>query len=107
MRGVAKKRTRGCGVVAKFMTPEPFRLVAGHVSLFPRHFEKLMLIPAEAARVAPARNAVAFCTGRGTIIRAIREIMQNARRLLARAPRARQARGLTDEGMQMITRPEG
>lgn len=40
-----------------------------------------------------------------TIIRAIREIMQNACPFTRQG--ARQARGLADEGMQMITRLEG
>lgn len=65
--------------------------------LFPRHFEKLMLMSSEAVKAQSS-----FAT---TIIRAIREIMQNACPFTRQG--ARQARGLADEGMQMITRLEG
>lgn len=87
--------------------------MTGHVSLFLRHFEKLMLIRKRPGSREYDTKCRCVLYRQGTIIRAIREIMQNARRLLARAQGAERAvctvwpRGLVDEGMQMISPLEG
>ena len=74
------------------------------MSLLPRHFEKLMLMEDRARTATPkCRMRRGGFVHRGTIIRAIREIMQNARAL----EHARQPRGLVDEGMQMIIPTRG